>query len=130
MNLSEKRDDISMDIYEAIAHCKEVATSLEHKAITGYTAHQASEQADCVQCANDHKQLAEWLEDYVAMKDLLRQAVHDFDIIGAVENAPIPAIHPDRREYIRIIDVLDHRWRYTEQALKLIGSDTHEINKP
>lgn len=111
-----------MNIDEAIAHCYDVAASLDRKALD-------QSDIECAQCASDHRQLAEWLEDYVAMKDLLRQAVHDFDIIGAVENAPIPAIHPDRREYIRIIDVLDHRWRYTEQALKLIGSDTHEINK-
>lgn len=39
-----------MTLQEAIEHCKEVASG-------------ATEQGKCAECADDHRQLAEWLEE-------------------------------------------------------------------
>lgn len=47
-----------MDIKEAIQHCREVAA--------GYT-----EQGKCPECATEHAQLADWLEELEAYRDTL-----------------------------------------------------------
>lgn len=40
-----------LTLEEAIEHCEEVAAGM-------------TKQGECQECANDHKQLAEWLQDY------------------------------------------------------------------
>lgn len=60
-----------MTLDEAIKHCLEVAEGLEKKANT-YGIKQAyipksREPVDCISCATDHRQLAEWLME---LKDL------------------------------------------------------------
>lgn len=45
-----------MDIREAIQHCREVAAG-------------ATAQGKCPECAAEHEQLAEWLEELAAYKD-------------------------------------------------------------
>ena len=65
-----------MSIDEAIKHCEEVATENE-KSIAYYTIQGDKEwldecEKDCIECADEHRQLAEWLkrlkriEDYIA----------------------------------------------------------------
>lgn len=44
-----------MDIQEAIRHCREVAAGL-------------TEQGKCKECAAEHEQLADWLEELVAYR--------------------------------------------------------------
>lgn len=47
---------------EAIKHCEEVAEELEEEAVKGCC--DDSEIMDkCIECANEHRQLAEWLKE-------------------------------------------------------------------
>lgn len=60
-----------MDIQEAIRHCEEKAEDLQKKAddmipVVGEplpTKEELKERYDCEECANEHRQLAEWLKE-------------------------------------------------------------------
>ena len=52
-----------MTLDEAIKHCKEKTEHLRDGVRTCKSM-TVAEQADCLECANEHEQLAEWLEDY------------------------------------------------------------------
>ena len=63
-----------MTLDEAIRHAEEVAEGLEKKANT-YGIKQAyipksREPVDCISCAAEHRQLAEWLRELVAYKKI------------------------------------------------------------
>ena len=49
---------------EAIKHCEEKAKELRERAdvFDGITSE--ADVIDCIECANEHEQLAEWLENY------------------------------------------------------------------
>lgn len=130
---------------EAIKHCLEVAEHNEISAITyknckeiktnmyeKLTAEKA--ENDCRECAADHRQLAEWLmelkdlraeqnDQYVFIhelmselkeaKRLLKAAVEDFSEIKDYLSEP----------YSRLCD----KWRYADEALKLIGDESSGI---
>ena len=57
-----------MTLDEAIKHCKEKAEELREQAgfDTDSERYRMSEKekADCLECAKEHEQLAEWLKDY------------------------------------------------------------------
>lgn len=53
---------LSLD--EAIKHCNEVAERLESKNGYAYT------DVTCVECTKEHRQLAEWLKELKAYKEL------------------------------------------------------------
>jgi hypothetical protein len=62
-----------MTIDEAIKHCEEVAEENE-KTIAYYTIQGDKEwldecEKDCIECAKEHRQLAEWLKELKAYKD-------------------------------------------------------------
>lgn len=147
-----------MTIDEVIRHAEEVAEGLEKKANT-YGIKRAyipksQEPVDCISCAADHRQLAEWLtelkqwrrvygvcpsyemcipecrEGYNAQiaeyKRLLKAAVDDFEAIGEVHAAPTPMISPKYGDYMRTIDIHTRKWRYADEALKLIGETDDE----
>ena len=49
---------------QAIDHCKEKARELKQQAETDYfPIVEDAEKADCLECANEHEQLAEWLKE-------------------------------------------------------------------
>ena len=110
-----------MTIDEAIKHCLEVAEGLEKKANT-YGIKQAyipksREAVDCISCAADHRQLAEWLTNYKEAIRLLKAAVEDMHIedmcdvcVKRIPNSPIHC--PDSSNCFV--------WRYKDEALKLI----------
>lgn len=52
-----------MTLYEAIQHCEEVATKMECESMCVEEAYQTAKQADCEKCAEEHRQLAEWLKE-------------------------------------------------------------------
>ena len=52
-----------MTLDEAIKHCNEVAERLEGKNGYAYT------DATCEECAKEHRQLAEWLKELMALKE-------------------------------------------------------------
>lgn len=89
-----------MTIDEAIAHALEVAEQKEHDSITttGDYELDIAMKKGCIQCAAEHRQLAEWLTELKEAKRLLKLAVEDY---------------PD----------LTDMWRYANKVMKLIGGD-------
>lgn len=60
-----------MTIDEAIAHAREVAK--ESKRISGVCAsndNECDKFSNCIRCAEEHEQLANWLEDYKRLKSI------------------------------------------------------------
>lgn len=61
-----------MNIDEAIQHCEEKAKELREQA--GFDTDNEryrmseSEKADCIECANEHEQLAEWLKELKGLR--------------------------------------------------------------
>lgn len=83
-------------------------------------------------CAEEHQQSLEkrdkMLRDTTAelceAKRLLKAAVEDFAVYGALKDLSSEqrVQNPDWRRFNRVFDVLDHQWRYADEALKLIES--------
>ena len=69
------------------------------------------------------------LDENAKLKELLKKAVEDFALIGEVQSSPKPNLHPKRREYIRIIDVLFNNWRYADEVLALIGGAENDTRR-
>lgn len=76
-----------MELDEAIKHCEDKAKELRKEKYIMARIGREREWADCLQCAEEHEQLAEWLKDY---KRLLAERgagearptgewVHDYD---------------------------------------------------
>ena len=90
-------------------------------------------------CAEEHQQSLEkrdkMLRDTVAelceAKQLLKLAVEDFAVYGALKDlsAEQRVQNPDWQRFNRVFDILDHRWRYTDEALKLLGKDEGNEHK-
>lgn len=59
-------------------------------------------------------------------KRLLKAAVEDFVRIDEVKLLPENTIRP-MLEYTNIIDIIRHKWRYADEALKLIGDESNGI---
>ena len=64
-----------MTIDDVIKHCEEVADQLEGKDGYAYT------DSTCDECANEHRQLAEWLKELKALKenDNVKEVFKDCD---------------------------------------------------
>ena len=65
---------MSMTLDEAIRHAMNIAEKQEELAKV-CVAKRAKD--DCLKCANEHRQLAEWLKELKDVKDIIRQ--HDED---------------------------------------------------
>lgn len=110
-----------MTIDEAIKHCEEVAEKQERKAKGRWidNSEGRKRQQECIECAADHRQLAEWLRELKEAKRLLRQALEDmngnnicYDINPCnvcTENQKCPC------------DTF--KWRYTDEAEKLLDDE-------
>lgn len=74
---------------------------------------------------NSAKAGMEIAEKYDKAKQLLKAAVEDFAVYGALKDlsAEQRVQNPDWRRFNRVFDVLDHQWRYADEALKLIGDE-------
>lgn len=69
-----------MTLDEAIRHCEEVAKENERIAFDLTTAFnmETIKSKECKKCANEHRQLAEWLKDYKRLKEQeLNEDWHD-----------------------------------------------------
>lgn len=63
-----------MTIDEAIKHCEEVAEEKKKEACNLYDVKNYEESKDCIWCAEEHRQLAEWLRElkyYKNRQDLI-----------------------------------------------------------
>lgn len=64
-------------------------------------------------------------EQIVEYKRLLKLAVEDFAVYGALKDMSSEqrVQNPHWRRFNRVFDILDHQWRYADKALKLIGDE-------
>lgn len=111
-----------MTIDEAISHAEEVAEVLEKKANT-YGIKQAyipksREPVDCISCAADHRQLAEWLQELKEAKRLLKLAILDIYHKCGCENSDCDICANNECDY-------DDRftWKYKDEAFKIIDKE-------
>lgn len=107
-----------MTLEEAIRHCKEVAIEYEAK-------------GECYECGKEHRQLAEWLEDYKQLrtantendelKRMLRLAVEDFETAMLEEKCKVCALeHCDYDEICK--------WKHHDEAMELLGGTENAEN--
>ena len=59
-----------MTLDEAIKHAEEVADAKEKKACNLYDAKNYEESRECIWCAEEHRQLAEWLKELKEWREL------------------------------------------------------------
>ena len=71
-----------LSIDEAIAHAREVANTQKRKSgICLQNGLECEHFSDCLKCAEEHEQLAEWLEELKALRLLLDWAIEcDFGL--------------------------------------------------
>ena len=106
-----------MTIDEAIKHCEEVTEEQERKAqcmgrqFVGTTI--ANYQNACIECAADHRQLAEWLRE---LKEL-RCLKSDYDIFRAEAKRLLKLAVEDIKDNVTCSTM---GWRYADEAMKLI----------
>lgn len=138
-----------MTIDEAIKHCEEVAEQNEKKAeyrprMDYYD--EIESRTDCLECAADHRQLADWLTDYKKLRSIV-----DACNILAVDAFAVEKLCKELKEAKRLLRaaVKDFRkvtknctknfincgscphtytihgcvWHYTGKALALIGEE-------
>ena len=70
------------NIDEAIKHCEEKAEELEEEAVKG-CCDDTEIMKKCIECANEHRQLAEWLKELKESRmvlDILGQFLVDVDL--------------------------------------------------
>ena len=65
-----------LSIDEAIAHAREVAK--DNRSICTVTDKGCDKFSKCLQCAEEHEQLAEWLEDYKRVKKWKDEIMEEF----------------------------------------------------
>lgn len=134
-----------LTLEDAISHCLEVAEQNDTQVEKWQKecGEQWGKTTVCRECAEDHRQLAEWLmelkdlraeqnDQYVFIhelmselkeaKRLLKAAVEDFVRIDEVKLLPENTIRP-MSEYTRIIDIIRHKWRYADEAEKLLNEE-------
>ena len=115
-----------MTLEEAIVHCKEVAERQEQRAndmrehrdeqvFDSYIAE--ATEVHCLECAADHRQLAEWLRELQEAKRLLKLALEDMNSNNICYD--INACNVCTESQKCPCDTF--KWRYTDEAEKLLG---------
>lgn len=66
-----------MTLDETIKHAEEVAEEQESKAKVLNGDFYQSRRNDCLECAKEHRQLAEWLKELKAYREIIEQWKHD-----------------------------------------------------
>lgn len=75
-----------MDLDSAIQHCEEVAISKTKQVENGDWEKGSSTERDCIACAEEHQQLAEWLKELKAYKEQSGDAISRNDVIDTLNN--------------------------------------------
>lgn len=79
---NHKESSTMLSLNEAITHCEEKEAELKQK--SGFDtdneryAMSDQERADCIECANEHRQLADWLKDYQHISEELDKLIDDY----------------------------------------------------
>ena len=115
-----------MTLEQAIQHCKEVAIEYEAK-------------GECYECGKEHRQLAEWLEDYkelrtvnTELKRLLMLAMDSMQVMSRADgciscsqcNYGAPIGEDENGDFIISphCDKSDcFEWNHHDEAMKLLG---------
>ena len=103
-----------MTIDEAINHCEEVADRYERME----DSHDEKLKKECLQCAADHRQLAEWLRELQEAKRLLQLAVENMNDGGCTRSCSTCKYGRDGCKYTE-----GYEWIHTDEALKLLGEE-------
>lgn len=130
-----------LTLEDAISHCLEVAEQDENSAIMFEQKKEASaflekaiaEKAenDCRESAAEHRQLAEWLTELKEARELLKVAAEDFkEMLPYVYSCDSCALNKD--DGYECSNSALHcdakcKWRYADEALKLIGDEPNGI---
>lgn len=87
--------------------------------------------SECDRLIKEKGELLKKSEQLSEYKRLLKLAVEDFTVYGALKDLPTEqrVQNLDWRRFNRVFDILDHRWRYTDEALKLLGKDEANEHK-
>ena len=74
------------------------------------------------------KMLRDTVAELCEAKRLLKMAVEDFAVYGALKDLSLEQRiqNPDWRRFNRVFDILNHQWRYADETMKLIGDDVGE----
>ena len=115
-----------MTLDEAIKHAEEVAESKEKQVKNGDWEKDSLTERNCIKCAGEHRQLAEWLKDY---KRLLEQepcddaTLRDIFCMGCEykEQEPIGDLI-SRQEAIKAIDEKAKRIKNEDTLYGLAGA--------
>lgn len=127
----QKVGEEKMTLDEAIRHAEEVAQRQdikedEEELFSEIFGDMYGEfKTNCTNCAEEHRQLANWLQELKEAKRLLRLAVEDFNC--DIDSICAICKHNDLVDgcpYIERYSECEYKWRYTDEALKLIGGDT------
>lgn len=118
-----------MTINEAIKKCNEEATRQESIANSAKNLDVSHESiVHCKRCATEHRQLAEWLTELKEAKLLLKKAIDDFkeldkDKLNGKCMMPSMDCACCPLNWDSVDDKAEpcHNWRYTNEALKIIG---------
>lgn len=115
-----------MTLDEAIKHCLDIADGQDKCADISVSEH-AKERIR--ECANDHRQLAEWLTELKEARRLLKAAVEDFREINSdiltckyckwYSAETVECSYPDDVPCEQICG-----WKHADEALALIDKDT------
>ena len=114
-----------MTLEEAIKHCLEVAERYDR--VEDSHADDGL-KLECIQCAADHRQLAEWLTELKEAKRLLKAAVEDMTGMQFGEECKVCSkkLLPNEcpiHNNVSCILGKDFKWRYADEALALIGEE-------
>lgn len=67
-----------MDLESAIKHCEEVAESKEKQIKNGDWEKDSLTERNCIKCAEEHRQLAEWLKELKLYREMIPSASEVF----------------------------------------------------
>lgn len=114
-----------MTIDEVIRHAEEVAEGLEKKANT-YGIKRAyipksQEPVDCISCAADHRQLAEWLTELKKAKRLLGEALRTLNDSSCNKDCRQCKWNNNGCEMS-----CRFAWKYGDEASALIGDENDD----
>ena len=120
-----------MSIDEAIAHAREVAS--EQKRRSGICVQNNSECdkfSACLKCAEEHEQLAEWLEELKDYRDKNKMVVR-IDCVNSEEFKDI-AVKLAKEQYNKAIDdikekLMQNGFIYTQHALDVFNEIAEQL---
>lgn len=103
-----------MTLDEAIKHCEEVAERYERME----DSHDEKLKEECLHCAADHRQLAEWLRELKESKRLLKLAVENMNDGGCTRSCSTCKYGRDGCKYTE-----GYEWEHTKEAAKLLKEE-------